>query len=121
MFDSALTAARVGELIVRTAHRDATFLIELGGELDVATVPRLRAAIVQSYESRAAVCVVDLSALRVVDPTGLQLLVALHADLARDPLRRLVLLRGGPNVQRAIAVAGLAHALPFSPIQPQTE
>lgn len=74
--------------------------IRLAGELDVATVPRLRTALAGSLARRPARLILDLTELDFCDSTGLALLVQTRNALpdtselilhgATDQMRRLL-------------------------------
>ena len=90
-------------------HGDVA-VVEPRGELDVATVPTLR-AMVEEIKS-AGRLVLDLRGLSFIDSTGLHLLVALNQRAQRDGFQ-LVLVAPAPPADRAIQVSGLAKTLPF--------
>ncbi len=81
------------------------------GELDIATVPRLRDAIAQRRPDE--VLVVDLRDLAFLDTSGLQIVVEVSRR-ARDEGFDLTLVRGAHGVQRVFEIAGLADMLPFA-------
>jgi anti-sigma B factor antagonist len=59
-------------------------LLELEGELDLATAAGLRDVFAVAEEAGYERVVVDLSAVSAVDSTGLAVLVAVHKHLARS-------------------------------------
>jgi anti-sigma B factor antagonist len=81
------------------------------GELDIATVDQLRAVL----DDRAAGerVELDLSGLRFLDTSGLQLLVELHRQAARGGFDFAIRNATG-NVQRVFEMAGLDRVLPFT-------
>ncbi len=82
------------------------------GELDIATVETLRAALDGVREDRGAL-VLDLRGLSFMDSTGLHLLVALHRSRAA---RRFPADARGTRASRQarrFSSCGLDHALPF--------
>ena len=81
------------------------------GELDIATVPRLRDAIAQRRPDEALV--VDLRDLAFLDTSGLQIVVEMSRR-ARGEGFELTLVRGAHGVQRVFEIAGLADMLPFA-------
>jgi anti-sigma B factor antagonist len=104
-------AAREPEpFAVDVDRRDDLAIVQPSGELDLATVDTLRAAL-DSIES-AGRLVLDLRGLSFIDSTGLHLLVALHQRAQRDGFQ-LTLLAPAAPVNRAIQLCGLDEALPF--------
>ena len=86
--------AREGERVVLTVR----------GEIDMATAPRLRAALERA--AGAAGGAVDLRAVEFMDSTGLSALVAAHQALAR----LVIVCPPGPG-RRALEVSGLMSLL----------
>jgi anti-anti-sigma factor len=80
------------------------------GELDIATVDRLRAAVAQRSGDESLM--LDLRGLCFLDTSGLQLVMEAHRQSVEEswPLR---IVRGAREVQRVFDVAGLEDALPF--------
>jgi anti-sigma B factor antagonist len=81
------------------------------GELDIATVPRLRDAMAQRRGDEALV--LDLRDLAFLDTSGLQIVVEVSRR-ARTEGFELTLVRGGHGVQRVFEIAGLTEMLPFA-------
>jgi anti-anti-sigma factor len=74
--------------------------VHLAGALDVATAPQLERTLRDS-QSRARLVVLDLRELAFMDRSGA------HASIsARQLGRRLILLRGPPNVDRVFTLTG---------------
>jgi anti-anti-sigma factor len=80
------------------------------GELDVATVETLRAAL--DRIETAGRLVLDLRGLSLMDSTCLHLLVALRQRAQRDGFQ-LTLLAPAAPIDRAIRLCRLDEALPF--------
>ena len=59
-------------------------LVELAGELDLATAAGLRDVFAAAEDAGYERVIVDLSAVSAVDSTGLAVLVAVHKHLARS-------------------------------------
>ena len=95
---------------VEVQRRDAVAIVQPRGELDLATVETLRAALdaIKSTER----LVLDLRGLSFIDSTGLHLLVALNRRAQCDGLQ-LTLMRPAAPVDRAIQLCGLDQQLPF--------
>jgi anti-sigma B factor antagonist len=81
------------------------------GELDIATVGQVRAALADRAPGEGVV--LDLRSLDFLDTSGLQLIVEMHRE-AREQDYPLTILRGSPGVQRVFEIAGLDAVLPFS-------
>ena len=81
------------------------------GDLDIATVDRVRTAVAAREAGEALE--LDLSGLEFLDTSGLQLLVELHRD-ARADGHELSIVRGTHNVHRVFEMAGLDRVLPFT-------
>ena len=91
--------------------RDDLAIVQPCGELDLATVETLRAAL--DAVRGAGRLVLDLRGLSFIDSTGLHLLVALHARAQNDGFQ-LTLLAPAAPIDRAIRLYGLDEALPFA-------
>jgi anti-sigma B factor antagonist len=89
-------------------------VIVIGGELDIASAPRLQAKIDEAERSGASEVVVDLGAVSFIDSSGVNVLVQLHRR-ARAGAQELLILPGPPQVQRVFRLTGLTAALPFGP------
>jgi len=95
---------------VDVQRHDDVAIVEPRGELDVATIETLRAAL--DDIKGAGRLVLDLRSLSFIDSTGLHLLVALDQRAQRDGFQ-LALVAPAPPVDRAIRVCGLCETLPF--------
>jgi anti-sigma B factor antagonist len=84
--------------------------VAVTGELDIATVPRLAAAMREHDDLR--VVVLDLRALSFLDTSGLRAVIDEDVRATADG-RRLQILRGPAAVQRVFALAGVEDRLPF--------
>jgi anti-anti-sigma factor len=102
--------ARPQPFTVDVQHRDDVAIVRPHGELDLATVETLRAAL--DGVEHAGRLVVDLRGLSFLDSTGLHLLVALHRRARRDGFQ-LTLVAPAAPVDKAIQVSGLGQTLPF--------
>jgi anti-sigma B factor antagonist len=98
-------------LAVEVQRRDDLAIVQPSGELDLATVETLRAAL--DGVKGAGRLVLDLRGLSFIDSTGLHLLVALH-ERAQDDGFQLTLLAPAAPIDRAIRLCGLDEALPFA-------
>ena len=95
-----------GELALHTAFEDGTFVIALYGEMDLANADDVEHS--RAEASDTTQIVLDLSGLRFIDVTGIQLLIAADARSRSDGFR-LTLLRGSAPVQRLLEICGVAN------------
>jgi anti-sigma B factor antagonist len=93
--------------------------VYVAGELDIATAPQLEATLRES-EQLAHLTVLDLRELAFIDCAGVHTIV--NASLrARKAGRRLVLVRGRPDIYRMFTLTGSAAQVDIGdpePIQP---
>ena len=74
------------------------------GELDIATTPQLERTL-REAQLEARLVVLDLRELLFIDSSGVHAIV--NAGIrARQAARRLLVLRGPPNVDRVFTLAG---------------
>jgi anti-anti-sigma factor len=91
--------------------RDAVQVVPVG-ELDIATVDRLRAAVEELVAVGFERVVIDLRELVFIDCSGLRLLRALYDGARRDDWR-LALIQGPAPVRRLFAMTETLALLPF--------
>ena len=91
------------------AGNDATILT-LTGELDLAASPTLEQELSKAFGSDADLVMVDLRQLDFMDSTGLSVLVRAH-HMAEENGRRFVLVNGSHQVQRLLALTGIAERM----------
>lgn len=101
-----------GELSVRADRAGDVVTISLAGELDIATAPRVDAALADAEAGDARSIVLDLSDLTFMDSTGVRLVLSAHARSRADSAR-LRLTRGPIAVQRVFELSGVDKTLPF--------
>jgi anti-anti-sigma factor len=82
------------------------------GELDIATVDKLRAEVDRLRESGFNKVVLDLRQVRFLDSTGLRLILELDAA-ATEASQELMLIRGTAVVQRIFEVTQVSGRLHF--------
>ena len=99
-----------GRSLVDVQRRDDVAIVQPHGELDLATVETLHAAL--DGVENAGRLVLDLRGLSFIDSTGLHLLVALDRRAQRDGFQ-LTLVAPAAPADKAIQVSGLDQALPF--------
>jgi anti-anti-sigma factor len=95
---------------VETRRTPSRLTIQPSGELDIATVSRVRALVDERRPGEAVE--LDLRRLDFLDTSGLQLVVELHRE-ARAQGYELILVRGPHGVQRVFELAGLDGVLGF--------
>ena len=94
---------------------DAAWL-HVAGELDVATAPELERALRESHW-QARLVVLDLRELTFMDSAGVHTIVNASVR-ARRAGRRLVLLRGRPNIYRMFALTGSSDDVEIGDLDP---
>ena len=95
---------------VDVQYRNDVAIVQPHGELDLATVDALRAAL--DEVEHAGRLVLDLRGLSFIESTGLHLLVALHRRARREGFQ-LTLVAPAAPADKAIQVSGLGQTLPF--------
>jgi anti-sigma B factor antagonist len=114
-------------LAVERTSRDGVDVLFVEGEIDVASAPRLIAALNEAVAEAARSVIIDLTSVGFMDSTGLALLINAHRRLAvrrkgfavvcpAGPLRRVFeitdmvdTLRVCPDRETAAAAASLAR------------
>ena len=86
-------------------------VLELFGELDVASGPALEAELARLQDVQFLV--IDLRALEFIDSTGLGILVRAHHRW-RDNGHEFALVKGLGQVERLLVLTGLAEQLPVA-------
>jgi anti-anti-sigma factor len=115
-------AAELESFAVEMQRRDHVAIVEPRGELDLATIETLAAAVDAAIAEAlratldgvdgTARLVLDLRGLTFIGSTGLNLLVALHRRSQHEGFK-LTLLAPPAPVDRAIQLCGLDQDLPF--------
>jgi anti-sigma B factor antagonist len=96
-----------------TVHPDSDCVIlTVGGEVDLATAPQLRAKLTDLVDNGAGSVVVDLTPVAFMDATGLEALLAgRRRARARGRSIRLVCPEG--QVLRVLRLTGIATVVPI--------
>lgn len=97
-----------GALSIGEAKLDHGIVLELEGEIDVATVNALTDALEHPDDGDVWV---DLSGVGFMDSTGLTALVLAHRRLD-DPVRRLAVICPAGAVRRVLEIAGIDRVMP---------
>jgi anti-sigma B factor antagonist len=84
-------------------------VLALHGELDLEHVYSFGQELHRAEETEPPCIVLDLRRLEFVDSLGIRELLSARRRAKRDR-RRLVLVRGGPPIQRLLALVGLQDA-----------
>jgi anti-sigma B factor antagonist len=88
-------------------------ILELDGELDLAAADALRSELEAAEGDAPATTLVDLSALRFIDSTGLSVFFA-AVERASATGRRITFTRSSPEVERTLRLTGFDRLLSFS-------
>lgn len=87
-------------------------VLSLAGELDLATVPALKAVLKDAQSDGLSHLAIDLSGVQFMDSAGITVLAA--AQRAADENQHTLSLRRGPaQVQRVLEITGLLERLTF--------
>lgn len=97
------------KIVVR--HAPDRVILELTGELDMASAESLRQAIESDDLRGEAMVVLDLQQLQFVDSTGLRMIL-MALERCRERQQEFAITPGSPQVQRLLSVAGVAEHLP---------
>jgi anti-sigma B factor antagonist len=92
-------------------ERDSVRVVPVG-ELDIATVEKLRTEVDRLREAGFANLILDLRGVRFLDSTGLRLVLELDAA-AREGSQELQIIRGSAVVQRIFEVTQVSDRLNF--------
>jgi anti-anti-sigma factor len=98
-----LSLALAGELDTDVRAEDGRAVLAVGGEVDLATVGRFRAALLEAQGSPRVL--VDLSDVTFLDSSGVNALLAAYHRVPAGGELRVVGLR--PNVRKVFEITGL--------------
>jgi anti-anti-sigma factor len=99
-------------LTIRSEREGPAHLIQVFGELDLATALRLDGELGRIQAGDAEQVLLDLSGLDFIDAAGVRVLVAATARFDDDP-KRFHMFRGGPAIERILRILGLDDRMPF--------
>ncbi len=85
-------------------------LIEVSGELDLASSPELEEQLERGIASDVEVLIIDLRALEFMDSTGLSVLVRAHQK-ATQAGKQFAVVKGPQQVQRLLSLTGVSERL----------
>jgi anti-sigma B factor antagonist len=101
-------------LAVERIRADGVELLAVEGELDIATAPRMLAALNEALASMARPLIVDLSRVDFMDSTGLALLMNAHRRVRRLGQGFAIVCPGGP-ISRVFEIADMVESLHVHP------
>jgi anti-sigma B factor antagonist len=97
---------------ITSAERAGAHVLLLTGELDMAEVPRLEAAVDRVLGEGTTAITIDLRELEFIDSSGLAAIVHVSGLCAKRGYD-FELVAGRPEVQRLFEITGLISVLPF--------
>jgi anti-sigma B factor antagonist len=97
-------------LELKTSDREGAAVVELTGELDIATAPKLEDEVRRLEAEGGKLIAIDLRGLEFMDSSGLRALLAADTR-ARERGARLVLVRGDDRIQRVLRITRLDERL----------
>ena len=93
---------------------DGYELLSVEGELDIATAPRMIAALNEAFAELKLPLVVDLSSVDFMDSTGLALLMNAYRRVRRRGQGFAIVCPGGP-ISRVFEIADMVESLNVCP------
>ena len=103
----------MSDFAVSVLRADATVVwLSLAGDLDLATVPALREALVDAESTAPRTLLLDLSLLSFMDSSGLHCILDAQ-DSAERAGTRLTLVPGPSSVQRVFEMTGVDQRFEF--------
>ena len=99
-------------LAVHRSDVDGVRLLEVFGELDLATAPRLCALLDEARAERVRRVVIDLTGVDFCDSTGLRALMGASTELRHAGGRLAVAVLPNGGVARLFDVTGIREGLP---------
>jgi anti-sigma B factor antagonist len=101
-------------LAVEQTSRDGVDVLLVEGEIDVATAPRLIAALNDAVADAVRSVVIDLTSVGFMDSTGLALLINAHRRLTRRHKGFAVVCPAGP-LRRVFELTDMVETLQVCP------
>jgi anti-sigma B factor antagonist len=101
-------------LAVERSRVDGYELLDVEGELDIATAPRMIAALNEAFAELSTPLVVDLSSVDFMDSTGLALLMNAYRRVRRRGQGFAIVCPGGP-ISRVFEIADMVESLNVCP------
>jgi anti-sigma B factor antagonist len=100
---------------VHTETEDASPVVVVTGEIDMATAPMLAHELTAAIQKGHGPVVLDLDDVTFFDSSGLRVAIVAHRDLGEKGRRLAVVCDPEGHVQRTFALAGLADVLELHP------
>jgi anti-anti-sigma factor len=100
---------RTGAWLEAVADTDGELVLELGGEVDIASIEPLRDVLDAALAGAPRKVVFELRQLNFMDSSGIALLISAAQRVGRIELRY-----PQPMVRRVIELAGLTSTLPIT-------
>lgn len=107
-------------LAVERSRVDGYELLAVEGELDIATAPRMIAALNDAFAELELPLVVDLSSVNFMDSTGLALLINAYRRVKRRGQGFAIVCPGGP-ISRVFEIADMVDSLHVCPDRASAE
>jgi anti-anti-sigma factor len=82
-------------------------------EVEITQTPSLRGQLVQAVENRDLGLVIDLTATKYLDSSGVNMLFELGEGLAARQLQMAVVIPQGGLVERVVSIVDLGSAMPI--------
>jgi anti-sigma B factor antagonist len=82
-------------------------------EVEISQAPLLRGQLMQAVENRDLGLVVDMTATKYLDSSGVNMLFELGEGLAARQLRMAVVMPQGGLVERVVSIVDLGSAMPI--------
>ena len=98
------------QLRIDTQQRADRLILELHGELDMATSPQLAEALDELAENGPATVVLDLRGVSFLDSTGLKAIFSAR-NTTQERGQQLAVTPGSPQVQRLLSLTRLGEHL----------
>jgi len=93
-------------------------IVQISGEIDLANVATLRAALNAAVTSGSRRVLVDLAAVSFLDVTGADALAAAAQTVSRDDRRQFTVINPSGPAQRVLTATGADRLIIVSPVQP---
>jgi len=103
-------AESTGELSLRTVHAGRHLVIEAYGEIDIANGDELRVMIDSCLGGGAEQLIVDLSGIRFMDSSGLNVLIGTARRLGSGSFAVVV---SRPSIRKILSITGIDHVIPI--------
>jgi anti-sigma B factor antagonist len=107
-----MIVSRTPQLSVNRSDVDATVVLQVKGEIDIASVPTLRAVLDGVFAAAAVDVCIDLSPTTFMDSSGVHFLFE-TLRRAESVGRRLTVIAPEGNVRRVLRISGAESELPL--------